>query len=99
MPMPATPAQHTPATGNKTPVSSGGAAASSSGAEKLKRIGNWILGETLGQGSFGKVKLAHHAQTKEKVTTRNTQVHMHALACVHARSGVWKSELSLHARV
>jgi serine/threonine protein kinase len=35
--------------------------------DKLKRVGDWIFGETLGQGSFGKVKLAHHAKTKEKV--------------------------------
>lgn len=46
------------------------ASTSSDGApppEKLKRVGDWIFGETLGQGSFGKVKLAHHAKTKEKV--------------------------------
>lgn len=33
-----------------------------------KRIGNYILGETLGQGSFGKVKLATNVKTGEKVT-------------------------------
>lgn len=49
---------------------SGGLLASSPGpppVEKLKRVGEWVFGETLGQGSFGKVKLAHHAKTKELV--------------------------------
>ena len=32
-----------------------------------KRVGDYILGETLGQGSFGKVKLAINVRTKEKV--------------------------------
>jgi len=40
------------------------------GGDKLKRVGEWIMGETLGQGSFGKVKLAHHAKTKEKVAIK-----------------------------
>lgn len=48
----------------------GGSSGSGPGSEKLKRIGDWIFGETLGQGSFGKVKLAHHAKTKEKVAIK-----------------------------
>ena len=48
----------------------GGGSGSGPGSEKLKRIGDWIFGETLGQGSFGKVKLAHHAKTKEKVAIK-----------------------------
>ena len=50
--------------------SGGGGSGSGPGSEKLKRIGDWIFGETLGQGSFGKVKLAHHAKTKEKVAIK-----------------------------
>jgi 5'-AMP-activated protein kinase catalytic alpha subunit len=34
------------------------------------RIGNYILGETLGVGSFGKVKLASHQQTEHKVAVK-----------------------------
>jgi len=38
--------------------------------EKVKRVGEWIFGETLGQGSFGKVKLAYHAKSREKVAIK-----------------------------
>lgn len=34
---------------------------------KQHKIGQFEIGKTLGQGTFGKVKLAHHIQTKEKV--------------------------------
>jgi serine/threonine protein kinase len=32
-----------------------------------ERIGDYVFLQTLGQGSFGKVKLAQHIRTKEKV--------------------------------
>jgi hypothetical protein len=32
-----------------------------------KQVGDWILGKTLGAGSMGKVKLATHQYTREKV--------------------------------
>ena len=35
--------------------------------EKKKRVGEYLIGETLGKGSFGKVKLAINLRTKEKV--------------------------------
>ena len=35
-----------------------------------KRVGDYILGETLGAGSFGKVKLASHINTGEKVAIK-----------------------------
>jgi hypothetical protein len=34
-------------------------------------IGHFVLHKTLGQGTFGKVKLATHIPTGEKVRTRN----------------------------
>jgi hypothetical protein len=34
---------------------------------KKKGVGEYIFGPTLGEGSYGKVKLAHHAITGEKV--------------------------------
>jgi 5'-AMP-activated protein kinase catalytic alpha subunit len=33
-------------------------------------IGNYLVKETLGQGTFGKVKLAVHMLTKEKVAIK-----------------------------
>jgi len=37
---------------------------------KAKSIGNYILGKTLGEGTFGKVKLATHILTGEKVAIK-----------------------------
>lgn len=37
---------------------------------KVKRVGNYLLGRTLGTGSFGKVKLATHTITQEKVALK-----------------------------
>jgi 5'-AMP-activated protein kinase catalytic alpha subunit len=34
---------------------------------KFSQIGDYIVGKTLGQGSFGKVKLGIHSVTKKKV--------------------------------
>jgi 5'-AMP-activated protein kinase, catalytic alpha subunit len=36
----------------------------------LQRIGQYLLGRTLGMGSFGAVKLAQHEQTGEKVAIK-----------------------------
>ena len=33
-------------------------------------MGNYVLDKTIGQGTYGKVKLAHHVQTKEKVAIK-----------------------------
>jgi serine/threonine protein kinase len=35
--------------------------------EKPKNLGHFIIGKTLGQGTFGKVKLGTHLLTGEKV--------------------------------
>lgn len=40
------------------------------GKEKEKKIGNYILGKTIGEGTFGKVKLATHTLTGEKVAIK-----------------------------
>ena len=37
---------------------------------KEKRIGNYILGRTIGEGTFGKVKLGTHTLTGEKVAIK-----------------------------
>ena len=36
----------------------------------MVQVGDWVLGVTLGKGSFGKVKLAVHARTREKVAIK-----------------------------
>lgn len=38
--------------------------------QKAERIGPFILGETLGEGMTGKVKRAHHNQTKQQVAIK-----------------------------
>ena len=35
-------------------------------------VGHYILGKTLGEGTFGKVKLGTHILTGEKVSSTNT---------------------------
>jgi serine/threonine protein kinase KIN1/2 len=40
---------------------------SSSQQEKRKIVGQYMLGKTIGEGTFGKVKLAIHIPTGEKV--------------------------------
>jgi 5'-AMP-activated protein kinase catalytic alpha subunit len=35
-------------------------------------VGHYILGKTLGEGTFGKVKLGTHILTGEKVSLRTT---------------------------
>jgi len=36
----------------------------------VKSIGNYIIGKTLGEGAFGKVKMGTHILTKEKVAIK-----------------------------
>ena len=38
--------------------------------KKPRNIGNYILGKTIGQGTFGKVKLGTHTLTDEKVAVK-----------------------------
>ncbi|KAK2962642.1 putative serine/threonine protein kinase [Blattamonas nauphoetae] len=40
------------------------------GVDKVKRVGNYLLGKTIGFGSFGKVKLSTHTITGEKVAAK-----------------------------
>jgi serine/threonine protein kinase len=40
----------------------------------VRVIGNYSLGKTLGAGSMGKVKLAYHNQTGEKVCSRRAHI-------------------------
>ena len=37
--------------------------------DKKKRVGGYILGKTLGEGSFAKVRIATHVLTNEKVSS------------------------------
>ena len=38
--------------------------------KKLKVIGHYILGKSIGEGTFGKVKLGTHTLTEEKVAVK-----------------------------
>lgn len=38
--------------------------------EAKKRVGNYLLGNTVGEGTFGKVKIAVHIPTGEKVAVK-----------------------------
>jgi 5'-AMP-activated protein kinase catalytic alpha subunit len=33
-------------------------------------VGNYVIEKTIGQGTYGKVKLAHHIQSKDKVAIK-----------------------------
>lgn len=43
--------------------------ANTGNAEKRQIVGQYMLGKTIGEGTFGKVKLAVHIPTGEKVST------------------------------
>lgn len=40
--------------------------------EKRQVVGQYMLGKTIGEGTFGKVKLAVHMPSGEKVTCTNS---------------------------
>ena len=40
------------------------------GKVRVKRVGNYIIGKTLGEGSFSKVKLGTHLITNERVALK-----------------------------
>jgi serine/threonine protein kinase len=44
-------------------------------------VGHYILGKSLGQGTFGKVKLGTHILTGEKVHIRSYNHHDRILGC------------------
>lgn len=37
---------------------------------KINKIGDYIIGKSIGKGTFGKVKKGVHAKTNEKVTIK-----------------------------
>jgi len=41
-----------------------------SNKENIKTVGNYILGKTIGEGTFGKVRLGTHIHTQEKVAVK-----------------------------
>lgn len=49
------------------PTSKGIHSNNSSNAEKRQIVGQYMVGKTIGEGTFGKVKLAIHIPTGEKV--------------------------------
>ena len=49
---------------------SGGADRKGSGAGRLLKIGKYEIGQTLGEGTFGKVKYAVHEETREAVAIK-----------------------------
>ena len=40
------------------------------GKVRVKRVGNYIIGKTIGEGSFSKVKLGTHLLTNERVALK-----------------------------
>lgn len=57
-------------TGSSNPQAERGMAQQGQAVSKPRnnrQVGDWVLGKTLGAGSMGKVKLATHQYTKEKV--------------------------------
>lgn len=55
---------------NSSHVSTDGALSSSFGAKRTVKIGKYVIKETIGSGSFGKVKLAEHEITGHKVAVK-----------------------------
>lgn len=39
-----------------------------------RKIGNYIMGKSIGEGTFGKVKLGRHIQTNEKVSFNKSKI-------------------------
>jgi serine/threonine protein kinase len=39
-------------------------------SDKIHQIGTYRLGKTIGEGSFGKVKIAHHILTGQQVAIK-----------------------------
>jgi hypothetical protein len=56
-----------------------------------KRVGNYLLGRTLGEGSFAKVKEGMHTLTGEKVSSNSSLLNRHLLSMVSLVSGNWVS--------
>eukprot|EP01137_Pigoraptor_chileana_P031656 Opistho-2@19839 len=69
-PMPPSRTPHGSHVGPQSPISKFIERRGSEGAGGGLRIGHYMLGETLGVGSFGKVKLAVHQLTKHKVAVK-----------------------------
>lgn len=66
---PAVPVQQSRPTSRNVPPSGGGNSAMPSGDNSKRQIvGQYMLGKTIGEGTFGKVKLAVHMPTGEKVS-------------------------------
>ncbi|KAI8918760.1 kinase-like domain-containing protein [Entophlyctis helioformis] len=63
------PLQHQPGQDQGDQHTSNRASPSQPAGAGRKSIGDWILGKTIGEGSSGKVKLADHSVTGEKVVT------------------------------
>ncbi len=73
---PAVPVQSRPTSRNVPPSSGGGNHNPTSMGDNSKRqiVGQYMLGKTIGEGTFGKVKLAVHMPTGEKVRRRRCNI-------------------------
>lgn len=49
-------------------INAGSAGAADPNAEKKKKVGNYIISKTIGEGSFAKVRLGYHLITQQMVT-------------------------------
>ncbi|KAF2224121.1 hypothetical protein BDZ85DRAFT_97585 [Elsinoe ampelina] len=72
MPPPSAPAskQHRPPRSTASATGTGRSGKSSSSAARDQRLNQYIVHRTLGEGSFGKVKLATHKMTGQKVALK-----------------------------
>ncbi|GIQ85244.1 hypothetical protein KIPB_006882 [Kipferlia bialata] len=46
------------------------AVASDKKSGRVKRVGNYVIGKTIGEGTFGRVRLGTHILTNEKVALK-----------------------------
>jgi len=51
-------------------MSSGASGTTAEGKIRVKRVGNYIIGKTIGEGSFSKVRVGTHILTNEKVAMK-----------------------------
>jgi serine/threonine protein kinase len=54
----------------KTPTANTGASAPAQADNKSRTIGHYVVGKSLGEGTFGKVRLGTHTLTGEKVAIK-----------------------------
>ena len=63
------------------------------------KVGHWMLGKTLGEGTFGKVKLGVHLLTGERVAVKVLEkAVVHLQFHVSTRARVWSPVMAADGR-